>query len=108
MVELADSADCNMRKRTWLSYGFKDVTPIFGSKSSVPSINGAVVPQGCEMLKKLAKTAADWYMLSGHHGALYGRDYGLFTTDGQPPNRDMSNVDPNRVANEEQYCGFFN
>jgi len=100
MIELADSADCNTRKSQWLSYGFKDVTPMFGKQSSVPSLNGGMVAKGRDMLTQMKDVSADWYMVSGHHGAIYGTDYGLFTTNGAP--------DGTRVVNEEQYCGFFN
>jgi len=101
MIELADSADCNARKSQWLSYGFKDVTPKFSARSTVPSLNGAMVAQGRGMLKDMASIAADWYMVSGHHGALYASDYGRFNT---PDGR----MDQRRITNEEEYCGFFN
>jgi hypothetical protein len=101
MVELAEAADCNSRKSQWLAYGFKDVTPKFGTQSSVPSLNGAMVAPGREMLKAMATVGADWLMLSGHHGALYASDYNLF------PAADGS-MDQKRIVNEEQYCGFFN
>jgi hypothetical protein len=111
MIETAVSADCNARKSQWMRYGFKDVTPVFGSRSAVPSINDSAVSQGREMLKKLATVSADWYMISGHHGAIYSTEYDRFTTDGQPPAEDNSNFPRERVAklyNEEEYCGFFN
>jgi hypothetical protein len=108
MIELADSADCNARKRMWLSYGFKDVTPLFAGQSTVPSLNDSMVPQGRKMLQAMADVAADWYMVSGHHGALYSSDYNLYTTDNQLLHDHPSSVDPIRTANEEGYCGFFN
>lgn len=101
MIELAESADCNARKSQWLSYGFKDVTPVFSGQSSVPSLNGSVVAQGHQMLKQMVDVAADWYMVSGHHGALYESDYYRFLTpDGQR--------DDLAIVNDEEYCGFFN
>jgi hypothetical protein len=101
MIELADSADCNARKSQWLSYGFKDVTPKFSGRSTVPSLNGSMVAPGRDMLKEMASVAADWYMISGHHGALYESDYDRFNTaDGA--------MDVRRITNEEEYCGFFN
>ncbi len=108
MIETADSQDCNDRKGLWLNYGFKDVTPTFGSRSTVPSLNDGQVASGRQMLSDMASINADWYMVSGHHGALYQSDYGRFTTDGQPLKADRSNQDAVRTANEEEYCGFFN
>jgi len=100
MIELADSADCNARKSQWLGYGFKDVTPKFASRSTVPSLNGSMVPQGRDMLHDMVMTDADWYMVSGHQGALYSSDYAIYTTDGV--------LDVPRLYNDEEYCGFFN
>ena len=108
MIETAVSADCNARKSGWLRYGFKDVTPLFGKQSTVPSLNDSMVGQGREMLKQLGAVNADWYMISGHHGAIYASEYNLFTTDGQPMAKDMSNFNSLKCYNEEQYCGFFN
>jgi hypothetical protein len=108
MIETAESADCNSRKSQWLAYGFKDVTPKFGTQSSVPSLNGSMVPKGREMLKDMVNVSADWYMISGHHGALYSSDYGRYSSDGNPVKDDLSNLDSARLYDEEEYCGFFN
>lgn len=109
MIELAEPQDCNSRKNTWLNYGFKDVTPTFGAQSTVPTLDGAQATAGRQMIDSLKTVDADWYMLSGHQGAIYGREYELFTTDGQPLRGDGSNsIDSIRVVNEEQNCGFFN
>src|SRR5580698_6238955 len=85
MIELADSADCNARKSMWLNYGFKDVTPMFAGQSTVPSLNDSMVAQGRQMLQAMASVNADWYMISGHHGALYESDYNKFR--GEEDNR---------------------
>jgi len=109
MIETCDSADCNARKSQWLRYGFKDVTPLFGSQSTVPSINDSMVGQGRQMLKAMATVGADWFMISGHHGALYSSDYNSYTTDGSAEvNDEMTNLDWDRLHDEEEYCGFFN
>ena len=108
MIELADPQDCNDRKGTWLNYGFKDVTPTFGSQSTVPTLDGSSAAGGRQMLTALASVNADWYMVSGHHGVMFASDYGLFTTDGQPPKADRSNLDTQKIMDQEQYCGFFN
>jgi hypothetical protein len=108
MIETAVSADCNARKSGWLSYGFKDVTPMFAGQSTVPSLNGSMVAQGRQMLKAMVDVGADWYMISGHHGALYQSEYDSYTTDGQPCKADMSNLNSDALHNEEKYCGFFN
>jgi hypothetical protein len=101
MIELADPSDCNSRRSGWLNYGFKDVTPKFASQSQVPSLNDSQVAPGRKMLELMASVNADWYMLSGHQGALYAHDYFLFNgADG--------NMDPVRLVNEEEFCGFFN
>lgn len=108
MIELADTPDCNARKGQWLRYGFKDVTPLFGSRSSVPSLNDSMVDQGRQMLKAMAYVVADWYMVSGHHGCIYADDYNRYTTDGKPWDSDHHNLDVNKLYDEEPYCGFFN
>jgi hypothetical protein len=101
MVETADSADCNSRKNTWLGYGFKDVTPDFGSQATVPSLNGSQVAAGRTMLEKMAAIDADWFMLSGHHGAIYASDYTLLSGG-------SSKLDFDAIMNNEDFCGFFN
>lgn len=109
MIEFAEPQDCTSRKSTWLNYGFKDVTPKFAAQSAVPTLDGSQATAGRQMIDSLKTVDADWYMLSGHQGAIYGRDYELFTTDGQPLRGDGSNsIDSIRVVNEEQNCGFFN
>jgi hypothetical protein len=101
MIELADSADCNSRRSGWRNYGFKDITPMFSRKSSVPSMNGANISSGREMLQKTAAVNADWYMVSGHHGLLYGSDYDRYKKpDGKP--------DLVATFDNQEYCGFFN
>jgi hypothetical protein len=96
MIELAEVPDCNSRKSTWVGYGFKDVTPEFGAQSTVPSLNGGKVTQGRKMLQEMASVNADWFMLSGHHGAIYGADYALLGGDTKV------------IVNGEEFCGFFN
>ena len=108
MIETCDSADCNARKSQWLRYGFKDVTPMFGGQSTVPSLNDSMVDQGRQMLKAMATVGADWFMISGHHGAIYSSDYNSYTTDGLEVNDECTNLDWDRLHNEEEYCGFFN
>ncbi len=101
MIELAEPEDSNARKSQWLRYGFKDVTPVFAGQSTVPSLNGSMVAQGRQMLKQMVDVAADWFMVSGHHGALYQADYENFSTpEGSRDNQALSNG--------EEYCGFFN
>jgi hypothetical protein len=101
MVEVADSADCNSRKSHWQNYGFKDVTPDFGSQSTVPSLNGSKVAAGRAMLRKMASIDADWFMLSGHHGAVYASDYAFLSGGSSTPDFDA-------IINGEDFCGFFN
>lgn len=108
MIELADPADCNSRKSQWRAYGFKDVTPTFGAQSTVPTIDGSMTANGRAMMQQMAGVSADWFMISGHHGALYHSDYDSYTTDGQPCNEDHTNLDWDALYNGEQYCGFFN
>jgi hypothetical protein len=100
MIELAESPDCNSRKSTWVGYGFKDVTPEFGTQSTVPSLNGSQVTQGRTMLQEMASIDADWFMLSGHHGALYKSDYARISGG--------STMDLEAIVNGEEFCGFFN
>lgn len=101
MIELAESADCNARKSQWLNYAFKDVTPQFGSQSAVPSLDDSMAAQGRQMFKDMAGVSADWFMLSGHHGAIYSTDYDRFDDA-------SGNVDVRSLVNGEEYCGFFN
>jgi hypothetical protein len=101
MIELADPKDCNARKSQWLRYGFQDVTPLFRKQSTVPSLNGSLVEPGRKMLAAMASVAADWYMISGHHGALYQSDYNNYLL---PDGR----IDETAIVNNEEYCGFFN
>jgi hypothetical protein len=108
MIELAETPDCNARKSQWLRYGFKDVTPMFAGQSTVPSLDDSMTSQGRTMLTQMVDVMADWFMVSGHHGAIYSSDYNLYTTDGQPVADDDSNLDWDNVYNSEQYCGFFN
>jgi hypothetical protein len=100
MIELAEVPDCNSRKSTWVGYGFKDVTPEFGAQSTVPSLNGGKVKQGRTMLQEMASIDADWFMISGHHGAIYASDYDLLS--GGPK------MDAEAIVNGEDFCGFFN
>ena len=101
MIELAEPEDSNARKSQWLRYGFKDVTPLFSGQSTVPSLNDSMVAQGRKMLGQMVDVAADWYMVSGHHGAIYQSDYySHLLPDG--------NLDEKAIVNEEEYCGFFN
>ncbi|MGC2888761.1 MAG: hypothetical protein WB627_06820 [Candidatus Acidiferrum sp.] len=101
MIELAEPEDCNARKSQWLRYGFKDVTPIFSGQSTVPSLNDSMVDPGRKMLKQMVDVAADWFMVSGHHGAIYQADYYTHVL----PNGDLDNL---AIVNGEEYCGFFN
>lgn len=101
MIETADSADCNARKSQWLSYGFKDITPTFGSQSTVPSLNDSMVSQGRQMLEAMKSVNADWYMISGHHGVIYTSEYMNYLGADQ-------DVDFTACANGAPYCGFFN
>jgi len=100
MIELAESPDCNDRKRQWMNYGFKDVTPKFAGRATVPSLNDGNVTDGRDMLTQMASVDADWYMLSGHHGALYESDYNTFTAGTQ--------IDFTTLMNDQDFCGFFN
>jgi len=109
MIELAETPDCNARKSQWLRYGFKDVTPMFAGQSTVPSLDDSMASQGRQMLQAMVGVSADWFMVSGHHGAIYNSDYNSYTTDGQPVDeKDYSNLDWNALYNGEEYCGFFN
>jgi len=101
IIELADSADANSRRGVWQSYGFKDVTPKFASQGSVPSLNGANVASGRDMLSLMKSINADWYLISGHHGALYHSDYFRHLDD-------QGNTDELELINQQEYCGFFN
>jgi hypothetical protein len=100
MIELAEVADCNSRKSTWLGYGFKDVTPEFGSQSTVPCLDNSMAAQGRQMLQEMASIDADWFMISGHHGSLYTSDAFAFMSG--------NNVDNAAWKNGQKYCGFFN
>jgi hypothetical protein len=108
MIELAETPDCNARKSQWLRYGFKDVTPMFAGQSTVPCLDDSMTSQGRQMLQAMAGVSADWFMVSGHHGALYWSDYNSYTTDGRPCAEDRSNLNENALYNNEEYCGFFN
>jgi hypothetical protein len=101
MIELAESADSNSRKTAWMNYGFKDVTPKFAAQGSVPSLNGKNIASGRDMLDLMKSVNADWYMVSGHQGALYQSDYYRFIDD-------QGIRDDIRLTNEQEYCGFFN
>lgn len=100
MIELADSADCNARRRIWKGYSFKDVTPMFSGRGQVPSLNDGMVADGRQMIQQMQSINADWFMLSGHHGCLYESDYDSFKTNGQ--------IDTLSCANGMDFCGFFN
>jgi hypothetical protein len=102
MMELSDPRDCDSRRRVWRSkrhYGYLDVTPVFGERKRVPSLfkkkSAKLMNDAIQCRSKMADTVADWYMLSGHHGRLYGADYD-------------ATLSATNWANSLEYAGFFN
>jgi hypothetical protein len=102
MLELSDIADCNALRAYLIKKGLKDLSP--KTKNSVTvSFNGAIaLSNGADFISRLQNIPADWLVLSGHHGILYGSDYNLF---GDPTNNrnDLINC-----YNNNKYAGFFN
>ena len=99
MIEFADPADCNSRKTTWQGYNFQDVTPMYASRSTVPTLDDGEAANGRQMLQQLGSVNADWYMVSGHHGAIYHADVLAFPDDPSTPLN---------WADQQPFCGFFN
>ncbi len=76
IIEMLDSRDSNFMKKVWLSYGFKDVSPIWGERTSVPTFKSrkSIIDQWPVFQGEFSDLKADWYYLSGHHGRQFALD----------------------------------
>lgn len=69
-LEFLEDGDSNDLKSLWLSYGFRDISPLWGHQSRVPSFkdNPALIRRWPEFQREMMSCEADWYYISGHHG----------------------------------------
>lgn len=75
-MEFLDPTDSNAVKRQWIKYGFKDVTPLWGHKSVVPTFDRkrSVIEQWPIFQEACTSLDAHWYYISGHHGRQFKID----------------------------------
>src|SRR5215510_12685443 len=79
-MEFLSEGDSNMMKQLWLSYGWEDISPIWGNQRNVPTFKDspAVVEEWPEFQRDMMQCEADWYYLSGHHGRQFAADADRF------------------------------
>lgn len=96
-MEFLSDGDSNALKQLWLSYGWEDVSALWGSKRMVPTFkqDKAVIEKWPDFQVGMGDVEADWYYLSGHHGRQFAADLG--------PDDDMLDH-----FNTHENCGFFN
>lgn len=99
IIEFFGTVDTRMMKARWRKYRFKDITPIWGNeKYAVHTFNKpANVEVWPRFALEMSSREADWYHLSGHHGAQFVSDY-------LPDWED----NPGRNYNALKETGFFN
>lgn len=95
-MEFLSTADSNAIKSQWLSYGFKDVSPLWGDEAAVKTFKDdkATIARWSEFQQAMAGVEADWYYISGHHGRQ-------FKSDGE-------GVAAYEHYRDQEHTGFFN
>ncbi len=70
-MEFLQESDSNMMKALWWSYGWPDISPIWGTRATVPTFkqDPAMISQWPDFQAQMTECEADWYYLSGHHGS---------------------------------------
>lgn len=86
IVEVLGASDTNALRKRWLSYGYQDVSPLWGNEKSVKSFAKSKknIKRWSEFHADLAAVEAEWICLSGHHGRQFGND-GAMLDEGNSP-----------------------
>lgn len=101
MLELSNINDCNKLRAYFMKKGFVDLSPKVNGQATV-SFNGSIAKSsGATFISQLQKLPADWLMLSGHHGILYGSDYDNYLDA-------TGDIDTEKCYNNNDLAGFFN
>lgn len=76
IMEFLDTADSNKIKSVWNKYKAKDISPLWGTKSTVPTFkkDKAVIDKWYDFQQQMQHVDPDWIYLSGHHGREYESD----------------------------------
>jgi hypothetical protein len=99
IIEMGSTADSNAFRNKWLSWGWEDVTPIYGKRKSVKAWPNA---KGWTEFKDACRSVeADWIFISGHHGRQYASDW-------RPPGDHRDDAVNFRSFNRQAEAGFFN
>src|SRR5215813_8693079 len=79
-MEFLLDGDSNMMKSLWRSYGWDDISPIWGDRPTVPTFkqDPRIIEQWPDFQSAMTECEADWYYLSGHHGRQFDRDTKLY------------------------------
>lgn len=96
-MEFLSEGDSNLMKQLWRSYGWDDISPIWGHKATVPTFKQtpSIIAQWPDFQQQMTDCEADWYYLSGHHGRQFAADDDRFE----------NGLD---LANYLSRAGFFN
>lgn len=88
-MEFLLESDSNTMKSLWRSYGWKDISPLWGDRPTVPTFkhDPAIIGQWPDFQREMTQVEADWYYLSGHHGRQFDRDTERFAN-----NMEMNNT----------------
>jgi len=95
-MEFLLNQDSNAMKALWFQHGFTDESPIWGSRSTVPTFKNqrSVIEQWPDFQWQMQEVDADWYYLSGHHGRRLSAD--------------ARGIDEVTHVNTQKDVGFFN
>jgi hypothetical protein len=96
IMEFLENSDSNQIKQIWTKYKAKDVSPLWGTESTVKTFkkDKAVIDKWHDFQKQMKDVDADWFYLSGHHGREFASD--------------NAGVAPADHQNNQKEIGFFN
>src|SRR5262245_40347230 len=96
-MEFLMDFDSNAMKSLWLSHGWRDISPLWGQRPTVPSFKSdrVIIERWPEFQWEMTQIVADWYYVSGHHSSQFITDLNRFPGVLE-------------FANEQEKGGFFN